>query len=200
MCNLYRMTAGVDEMKRLFGSFEGDRANVAALDEIYPKYAAPVLRQGEAGLVLEEMEWGFPGPKAAGGRPVTNVRNLSSPFWRSALATPERRCLVPVRRFSEWSAKPDPATGRKVKHWFGLPPEEGRDRLFAFAGLWRPGEERPYYAFLTCAPNDMVGAVHPKAMPVMLDADDHAQWLSGSVEEACALVRPYPDHKMTQFA
>lgn len=202
MCNLYRMTANVDEMKRLFGAFEGDRANLAPLEEIYPKYEAPVLVTREGTLALERMEWGFPGPAPAGGRPVTNVRNLASPFWRSALANPARRCLVPVTRFSEWSQKPDPATGRKVKHWFGLKGEgeSGGDALFAFAGLWRPGEERPYYAFLTCAPNAMVGAVHPKAMPVILRPGEHGQWLEGSVEEACALVRPYPDAEMTQFA
>ncbi|MCJ7421853.1 SOS response-associated peptidase [Sphingomicrobium astaxanthinifaciens] len=202
MCNLYRMTASVDEMKQLFGSFAGERANLAPREEIFPKYAAPVLRRDVDGLALEEMEWGFPGPKAAGGRPVTNVRNLASPFWRSALANPERRCLVPVTRFSEWSQEPDPATGRKVKHWFGLAArgEGDRDAPFAFAGLWRPGEERSYYAFLTCPPNAMVGAVHPKAMPVMLDPRDYDRWLHGSTEEACALARPYPDDKMTQFA
>ena len=196
MCNLYRMTATVDEMRKVFGPFEGDRANVAPREEIYPKMTAPVLRNADGALALDEMEWGFPGPKAAGGRPVTNVRNLASPFWRSALANPARRCLVPVTRFSEWSAAPDPATGRKVKHWFG----RADDALFAFAGLWRPGEERGYYAFLTCAPNETVGAVHPKAMPVMLEPEQHAQWLEGSAEEAAALAIAYPDDKMQQYA
>ncbi|WP_343343184.1 SOS response-associated peptidase [Sphingomicrobium sp. XHP0239] len=196
MCNLYQMTATVDEMRKLFGPFEGDRANVAPQDEIYPKMEAPVLRRADDALRLDRMEWGFPGPQAAGGRPVTNVRNLASPFWRSALANPERRCLVPVTRFSEWSAAHDPVTGRKVKHWFGRADEAP----FAFAGLWRPGESRGYYAFLTCAPNEMVGAVHPKAMPVMLERDEHDQWLNGTVEEASALARAFPDEKMTQFA
>jgi hypothetical protein len=36
MCNLYSMTASVDEMKRLFGSFEGERDNLPPFDEIYP--------------------------------------------------------------------------------------------------------------------------------------------------------------------
>lgn len=196
MCNLYSMTATVDEMKKLFGSFEGDRVNLAPQSEIYPGYTAPVLRKEGGALMLDQMTWGFPGPQAAKGRPVTNVRNLSSPFWRSALGNPERRCLVPVTRFSEWSQKPDPATGRKVKHWFGRA-DEG---LFAFAGIWRPGEEAPYFAFLTCEPNEMVGAVHPKAMPVMLSPDDHDTWLDGEVEQACALAAPFADSEMTQFA
>ena len=39
MCNLYTMTATVDEMRRLFGAFEGDRANLPPFDEIYPGQA-----------------------------------------------------------------------------------------------------------------------------------------------------------------
>ena len=196
MCNLYSMTATVDEMKKLFGGFEGDRANVASHGEIYPNRMAPVIRHDEGALKLEDMQWGFPGPQAARGRPVTNVRNLSSPFWRSALGNPGRRCLVPVTKFSEWSAEPNPETGRKVKHWFGMEDES----LFAFAGIWRPGEEAPFYAFLTCPPNDMVGAVHPKAMPVILAPETYETWLNADVEEATSLARPYPDEKMRQFA
>jgi putative SOS response-associated peptidase YedK len=85
MCNLYSMTATVHEMRRVFGPFEGDRDNLPSIGDIYPGRQAPVLRQnGSVGLKLEIMTWGFPGPQAGNGRPVTNVRNLSSPFWRSA--------------------------------------------------------------------------------------------------------------------
>ena len=81
MCNLYTMTATVDELRRTFGSFDGDRDNLPPFGEIYPGRAAPVLRRVEGGgLKLETMNWGFPGPAAAKGRPVTNVRNLDSPF------------------------------------------------------------------------------------------------------------------------
>ncbi len=195
MCNLYSMTATVDEMKRLFGPFEGDRANLPPFDEIYPGRAAPVLRRTETGaLALETMTWGFPGPAAAKGRPVTNVRNLASPFWRSALERPDRRCLVPVTRFSEWTQEPDPATGRKRKVWFGM--GEGHDPLFAFAGIWRPGEGGPFMAFLTCDANAVVGAVHPKAMPVMLRPGDTDAWLDGTREDACALAIPFADADM----
>ncbi len=189
------MAASVDAMKKLFGGFAGDRSNLPSYDAIYPNRAAPILRREGEGLHLEEMIWGFPGPQAAKGRPVTNVRNLASPFWRSALANPARRCLVPVTRFCEWSAEADPDTGRKVKHWFGL---EG-EQPFAFAGIWRPGEEANYMAFLTCAPNETVGRVHPKAMPVMLKASDHDRWLGADLEEATQLARPFPDDDMIEF-
>ena len=201
MCNLYTMTATVDEIRRLFGEFAGDRTNLPPFDEIYPGRPAPVLRRDGAGLRLETMIWGFPGPAAAKGRPVTNIRNLDSPFWRSALTNVERRCIVPVTRFCEWTAEPDPATRRKRKVWFGLnsPPGPSGDPLFAFAGLWRPGESGPYMAFLTCAANATVGAVHPKAMPVMLRADDALAWLDAPRESACALALPFADADMRRI-
>ena len=80
------MTASVDEIRRLFGPFAGDTLNLQSFDAIYPGKLAPVLRrQDQGGITLELMEWGFPGPAAAKGRPVTNVRNLQSSFWRSTL-------------------------------------------------------------------------------------------------------------------
>jgi putative SOS response-associated peptidase YedK len=196
MCNLYRMTATVDEMRRLFGPFRGDTLNLPPFDNIFPGYKAPVLRRDGDGLALDMMMWGFPGPQAAGGRPVTNVRNLSSPFWRSALKDPNRRCLVPVTSFCEWTAEPDPETNRKRKVWFG----HREHPVFAFAGIWRPGEEKPFMAFLTCKPNETVGAVHPKAMPVMLDPADFGRWLDNEHEEACSLAVPYSDARMAVLA
>ena len=198
MCNLYSMTATVDEMRRLFGPFEGDTANLPPFDEIYPGYQAPVLRRSESGgLELDMMRWGFPGPPSAGSRPVTNVRNLDSPFWRNALSRPDRRCIVPVTRFCEWTAEPDPETKRKAKVWFALREED--PPLFAFAGLWRPAEEGRFMAFLTCEANQTVGAVHPKAMPVMLKIGDIGRWLDSSREDACSLAQPFADSAMRRL-
>ncbi|MEP6982526.1 MAG: SOS response-associated peptidase family protein [Sphingomicrobium sp.] len=195
MCNLYNMTATVDELRRVFGPFRGDTVNLPAFDGIYPGYSAPVLRRcNHDGLALEMMKWGFPGPAAAGGRPVTNVRNLSSPFWRSALKDPARRCIVPVTRFCEWTAEPDPETKRKRKVWFGL--HDDAEPVFAFAGIWRPGEEGPFMAFLTCQPNETVAAVHAKAMPVMLDPANYDRWLDNDHLDACELAVPYSDERM----
>lgn len=186
------MTATVDEMRRVFGPFRGDTANLPSFGDIYPGRQAPVLCHEGGRLGLEFMTWGFPGPQAAGGRPVTNVRNLSSAFWRSALDAPARRCLVPVTSFCEWTAEPDPVTGRKRKVWFGYKDQP----VFAFAGIWRPGEEMPFMAFLTCPANETVGAIHPKAMPVMLDPKDCRRWLENEREDACVVAQPFPDEHM----
>ena len=200
MCNLYSMTASVDELRRIFGPFEGDTSNLPPYDEIFPGYSAPVLRQNEdGGLRLDHMKWGFPGPQAGGGRPVTNVRNLSSSFWRSALTDPKRRCIIPVTSFCEWTADPDPQTRRKSKIWFGL--SEDQHPLFAFAGIWRTSKEGPYMAFLTCEPNQTVAAIHPKAMPVMLrPGPDVERWLNSSRADACSLAAPFADTAMRRVS
>ena len=187
MCNLYRMRASVDELRRAFGPLGNDGTNLPIYDAIYPDREAPVLRQVDGALTLERMTWGVP-PPAKVARPVTNVRNLASPFWRSMLQTPERRCLVPVTSFCEWTGE----AGSKSKVWFGVID----DAAFAFAGIWRPTDQEHRMAFLTCAPNVLVGAVHPKAMPVILAAEDHARWLAGSYEDVVSLARPHPNEAM----
>ncbi|MCY7279784.1 MAG: SOS response-associated peptidase, partial [Sphingomonas bacterium] len=109
----------------------------------------------------------------------------------------ERRCLVPVTSFCEWTAEADPVTKRKSKVWFGL--RETDDPLFAFAGIWRPGEGGPYMAFLTCDASAVVSAVHPKAMPVTLRASCAMDWLTLDRAQACALAVPFPDTDMRRI-
>lgn len=194
MCNLYSMTSNAEAITRLFKVTANTTANLPLYDAIYPDREAPVVRpHSGGGRELTTMRWGFPPPSGV-ARPVTNVRNLASPFWRSALANAERRCLVPVTKFSEWTAEPDPATGRKRKIWFSL--RDPDDVPFAFAGIWRPADEAPRMAFLTCEPNGTVGAVHPKAMPVLLKRQDYDRWLTADYGEAVRLAQPYPDGDM----
>ena len=159
--------------------------------DIWPKYQAAVVRVDQGQKMLDSMQWGVP-LTMKGKRPgttvtkrITNVRNLSSPFWRSMLTRPEQRCLVPFTRFAE----PKPNAGRE-ECWFTVKEAP----VSAFAGIWRPSDEGNVFAFLTCEPNPLVKPVHPKAMPVILQPDDYDRWLAG--DDAEALATPFPSQLM----
>lgn len=194
VCNRYRMTAKQAELARRFGIEPPYPDDVTVPPpELFPKRHAWVVRETGGRRILDIMAWGVPlSVPGARGQPVekqvTNVRNLASPFWKSTLARPEFRCLVPVSDFCEWEG----AAGAKQARWFSIPSRP----IFAFAGLWRPTAAGPRFAFLTCAANELVRPVHPKAMPVILDDDDEGRWLHGDYEAACGLAAPYPSQLM----
>jgi putative SOS response-associated peptidase YedK len=50
------------------------------------------------------------------------------------------------------------------------------------------------FAFLTTDPNKEVGAVHPKAMPVVLtEPDEMERWMTAPWSEVSNIQRPLPD-------
>lgn len=67
---------------------------------------------------------------------------------------------------------------------------------FVFAGIVNPTGpgELDRFAFLTCAPNTVVGAIHPKAMPVILNGAAREAWLTGDAADALAM--PVADELM----
>lgn len=194
MCNLYTARRTAAEVARLFNAEM--REPIDWKDEIYPRYQAPVVREEDGARVLELMAWGFPtqvqGKTKMLTKHVTNARNISSPFWKSAAANPARRCLVPFTRFAEPRPGKDPATGKPAQWWFTM-----RDQpIAAFAGLWRPTETGNVFAFLTCEPNPLVKPLHEKAMPVVLLPEDHDRWLHGSWDDVQQLQCPHPSQLM----
>lgn len=170
--------------------------NQPPLPDIFPDQLAPVVRTAKDGVrEVVTMRWGFP-PPATGKRPVTNVRNLNSAYWRGWLDKPEFRCLAPATSFVEYTD-----TLPKVAHWFALGPDRP---LFCFAGIWRPwtgvrGKEEAehlLFSILTTDANELTSPIHAAAMPVMLTGDDLDVWLQGTPQEARALAKPFPSERM----
>ena len=197
MCNLYRMTKGTAEVARLFAVEADTGANFAA--EVYPGYPGLVVQGGMA----RAMNWGFPLVlKGKQGqplkpKPVTNARDdkLGTGFWRDSFA--HRRCLIPV---TQW-AEPRGEAGRMTRSWYSLPGME----VLTVAGLWRSSPEwGDCYTMVMVDSSPQMAEVHDR-MPVILRAEDQAQWVEGSPETAFKLCRTWPgellsDHTAERWA
>lgn len=193
MCNRFRMTARERDLAERYGTAAPADDLTFPGGELFPKSPAWVVRAKGKRRRLDIMNWGFPlvvsGPRGGTTKAVTNVRNCTSPFWRSAMQDPERRCLVPVTAFSEYGPGP---TGGKPLYWFDLPSRP----IFSFAGVWRPTEAGAVFAFLTTEANSVVAPIHPKAMPVILHDEDEDRWLSTEMDDALSLATPFPAQLM----
>ena len=199
MCNLYSVTKGQTAIIAITRAMRDRTGNLPPMPGIFPDYLAPIVRNAPDGVrELMMARWGMPGPPQFGGVPITNIRNTKSPHWRAWLK-PENRCVVPFTSFCEYAdTKP-----RKTPTWFAL----NDDRPLAFfAGIWttwhgkrgtkaNPVEgEHQLFGFLTTDANAEVGAIHPKAMPVIFtDSAEIEKWMTTPLPDALALQRPLPD-------
>lgn len=189
MCNHYH---NLPEALSTWVDYVGWSAPVPEhASDVWPRRSAMIVRTVAGVAVIDAMQWGIPltqpGKRAGTQRTnhVTNVRNLESAFWRTTLASASQRCLVPFTSFAE----PLAGQGRQ-EAWFAT----ADGRAAAFAGIWRMGPAGSAFAFLTCAPNPLVGAIHPKAMPLILHEDDYEAWLAGA--DAAPLALPFPSQLM----
>ncbi|MGJ8562837.1 MAG: SOS response-associated peptidase family protein [Alphaproteobacteria bacterium] len=207
MCNLYNHAASPGNIQHFFEGAKLKLSDRARGKNIEPGYVGAdqdgvvlVNAHAKSTLNFETMRWGFPAIRE-GAKPITNIRNLKSNWWRGAngeyLMEQEYRCLVPFDKFAEWDGK------EKKNAWFAIDAPQS-----FFAGIWRPwngerlvhveGEKRRerrvldwnLYAFLTTTPNEVVAPIHPKAMPVILTTPDECEaWMAGG-EESLSLQRP----------
>ncbi len=203
MSNLYRLDAPASVIADAFDADAGP--DPWAGGYIAPTMPAPiVLRNKDGDRYLAPRMWGVPPPQSFRSaatnepyRPITAVRNLESPFWIGTLRHTEFRCLVPATQFQLWAGAASPVTGRKSAYWFGMANAPAFAPTFAIAGIWRDSEVASF-AILTTEPNTLAGEIGAQSMPVILNSEDHEQWLTADWDTAKGLAKAYPSHFMTR--
>ena len=206
MCNLYRLDVSQSALAdAFFASPDPDDLIVQEKDYAAPGKPGRVVRYRDGARVVSTMKWGFPTrkprkrPAREGELPFlydwwTNARNLGNSMWRPWLLKPEHRCLVPFTAFSEPKATADRTGPGDTAWWFTVQDQE----VPCFAGVWKIDEDHHrVYAFCTTEPNPLVAPKHPKAMPVILLAEDRERWLTGSIRDVMALQASYPSQMMS---
>jgi putative SOS response-associated peptidase YedK len=105
-----------------------------------------------------------------------------------------QRCILPAAGFYEWQTR----TGGKQPY---LIRTIDRD-VFGFAGLWDrsegPNGVVESCTIVTMPANRLLAEIHNTGhrMPAILQEPHHEAWLSGTVDEARAVLLPYPDDLM----
>jgi len=207
MCNLYRQDVSQSKITSFLEPSqlrlsENARGRNVEAGYVGADQDGPVLvNAGDGRLDIVTKRWGFPAIRD-GAKPITNIRNLESSWWKGAngeyIREPEYRCLVPFAAFHR---------EEKGNAWF-----EVNSDAPMFAGVWRPwngerltevaGKKRRQrqvhdwnlYAFLTTEPNAVVAPIHPKAMPVILTTPEECERWMGGGEESLDLQRPLADN------
>ena len=166
---------------------------------VAPTQAVPILREVEGERRVSRVRWGLI-PFFAKGEPpkystinarIETVETAASyrGSWRRA-----QRCLQIATGFYEWHLD---GQGRKAPYYIHLSDQP----IFAFAGLWDRSIKAEGTAIESCVhitmpANDLMKEIHntgnnPHRMPAILRREDHEAWLTGSLDEARAVLRPY---------
>ncbi|QMU58609.1 MAG: SOS response-associated peptidase [Boseongicola sp.] len=146
-----------------------------------------------ADRVLSRMRWGIipVGRVNARGRPVleTIINARSETVFDKSAYAGVGRAIVPCDGWYEWTGEKRRKTAWRIR-------PKSSD-LMAFAVItdrWAApgGRVVDQVATVTCEPSGDVRDIHHR-MGVILDPGDFETWLNGSIEQAAALMRPYPD-------
>ena len=150
--------------------------------------------------VARRMRWGLVPSWAKDAKIGANLINAraegiaSKPAFRAAFKT--RRCLIPADGFYEWQSGP------RGKQPYRITLADGS--MFAFAGLWErwrnpaTDESIESCCIVTCDTNELTAKYHNR-MPVIIAAEDYDTWLTGTPEQALALLKPYPADEMRAY-
>lgn len=185
MCGRVTLTHPVEAMIALFEAVPGNDLPEGPNFNVCPTDTVGVVT---AGRRMRAMRWGFlPGwYKAVNDGPlIINARSDTiavKPAFRAAVR--ERRCIVPVSGFYEWSAGP----GKTRLPWY-FTRRDGAP--MALAGIWQQWQDQDTFAVVSTQAGPGMLGVHDRE-PVILEAADWPLWLGEAGHGAALLMKATP--------
>lgn len=199
MCGRFSVTSSVAAMAQMFGATPSNdlpnlpNYNICPTDQV----CAVISREGVRHLV--SLRWGFIPhwyKTPSDGALLINARGemiAQKPAF--AQAARERRCLIPVTGFYEWTKD---ATDHRLP-WYIHPTN---DRPMALAGIWQNwragGVEHATCAIVTTAASKIMRGIHHRE-PVILAEQGWAKWLGEAGHGAASLMVSAPEDCMKLY-
>lgn len=174
---------------------------------VAPTLDVPVIRMSHGQREAALLRWGLIPYFAKSEQPKYSTINArietveTAPSYKGPWSRGQR-CIQLASGFYEWHVD---AHGRKIPYFIRLTDQE----TFGFAALWdrsrKPdGTRIESCALITMPANSLMYDVHnggnnPHRMPAILQKRDREAWLSGSIEDARAVLVQYPAELMTAY-
>ncbi|MDO6482598.1 SOS response-associated peptidase [Shimia thalassica] len=197
MCGRFAITLPNDAMAQLFSAAPANDLPDVPNYNVCPTTRIHTVLGGEGGRRLVSMRWGFlphwykatdDGPLLINARAETIA---TKPAFREACR--QRRCLIPVTGFYEWTKDEDGV------RWPWYIRAEGP---LAFAGVWQSwkaeGETIDSCAIVTTGANRNMSAIHHR-MPVIVGHEDWSLWLGEAGHGAAALMTSAPEDLLSYY-
>jgi putative SOS response-associated peptidase YedK len=198
MCGRFTQKYTWEELHRLYRLAQPAR-NVRPQYNICPIDPVDVVIRGDAGLLVVPMRWQLIPPwwkESLKDLPATfNARAetvANKPMFRDAFR--RTRSLIPASGYYEWQTTLD------GKQPYYITSTDGP--VLTIAGLWTEWHDRANDETLTTCTmiiteaNSFISTIHDR-MPVLLDEDGAAAWLSG--EARTELLKPAPEDALRMW-
>jgi putative SOS response-associated peptidase YedK len=171
---------------------------------VAPSQLVPVVRVRDGEREGVRLRWGLVPYFARGVPPRYSTINAAieklavNPSWRGPW-TRAQRCILPATGFYEWHVNEDRS---KTPFYITCADQP----VFGLAGLWDAsraddGSVIQSCAIVTMSPNSLLAEIHnaKQRMPAILQSQDIQAWLTGSIDQARAALKPYPSDSMVAW-
>jgi putative SOS response-associated peptidase YedK len=195
MCGRFAITLPTDAMATLFEAVPANDLPEVPNYNVCPTNRIHVITSAEGQRRLGAMRWGFlphwykapnDGPLLINARSETIAEK---PAFRAACR--DRRCLIPVTGFYEWTKDED---GRRLP-WYITRADGKPTVLGGIWQTWTKGEDPlQTCAIVTTPASTAMSAIHHR-MPLSLDREDWPLWLGEDGKGAARLMQPAPEDR-----